>query len=283
MVCMTDMLLRLILGLCCIGYDQATSTGVINAADGLRIAYTSEGQGKPAIVFIHGWTCDRSHWRFQLADLRTSYRVIAIDLPGHGESGANRDAWSIDGLGADVATVVRGLELDDVVLVGHSMGAPVALSAAPRLSGVVRGIIAVDALHNVEFKGSPAAAQRMITRFTDDFDGARTRFMTGFFTDKDSPTLKWILEKTVKPERTAALGLLVDYHRFDFKAALSAAGVPVWAINAAGPYPTAVHINQKYAVFAADTMSGVGHFLMLEKADAMNRLLRNALDTFPEN
>ncbi len=206
------MIMRLALVLFSIGSGTASTgdrqTGWIHAEDGVRISYTSEGLGEPAIVFIHGWTCDHTHWRFQVPEFRKSFRIIAIDLPGHGASGANRDSWSIDGLGADVAAVVRGLKLEQVVLVGHSMGGPVALAAAPKLRGILRGIVPVDSVHNVEFSLPADAAKRFVKKFEDDFEGAWTRFMSGFFADRDSEILKSILKKLDGVDRKAAISLL---------------------------------------------------------------------------
>ncbi len=94
------MIMRLALALFSIGFGTASTDapemGWIHAEDGVRISYTSEGHGEPAIVFLHGWTCDHTHWRFQVPEFRKSFRVIAIDLPGHGSSGADRKSWSID-------------------------------------------------------------------------------------------------------------------------------------------------------------------------------------------
>ncbi|MCH7592026.1 MAG: alpha/beta hydrolase [Planctomycetes bacterium] len=257
--------------------------GSVRAEDGVRIAYSSEGHGEPAIVFIHGWTCDRTHWRFQVPEFRKSHRVIAIDLPGHGASGADRNAWSIDGLGSDVAAVVRGLKLDQVVLVGHSMGGPVALAAAPRLRGILRGIVAVDSVHNVEFTMPAETSDRFVKRFEHDFEGAWKRFMSGFFADPGSEILKSILEKAGGVDRRAAIELLADYNRFDWKSALAAAGVPVRAINAAKPFRTEVKINRKYGDFDAVLISDVGHFLMLEKPVDFNRHLRMMIEQLREN
>jgi pimeloyl-ACP methyl ester carboxylesterase len=279
--------MRLALALFSVGFGTASidgpEIGTIHAEDGVRISYTSEGHGQPAIVFIHGWTCDHTHWRFQVPEFRKSFRVIAIDLPGHGASGANRKSWSIEGLGADVAAVVRGLKLRQVVLVGHSMGGPVALAAAPKLRGILRGIVAVDSLQNVEFSAPPEAVDRIVKRFEDDFEGARTRFMSGFFADPDSEILKSILEKPDGFDRKAATLLLLAHSRFDSKSALAAAGVPVRAINAADGFPTAVEVNRKYGDFDAVLMPDVGHFLMLEKPVEFNRHLRIIIDRLQEN
>ncbi|MFQ5504824.1 MAG: alpha/beta fold hydrolase [Planctomycetota bacterium] len=280
------MVMRLTLALLTIGCGTGSidgpDVGSIRAGDGVRISYASAGHGELAIVFIHGWTCDRTNWRFQVPEFRKSFRVITVDLPGHGASGSDRNSWSIDGLGADVAAVVRGLKLEKVILVGHSMGGPVALAAAPKLRGILQGIVVVDTAHNVEFSYPPDAADRMVKKFEDDFEGAWTRFMSGFFADRDSDVLKSILEKPNKANRRAATLLLASYNRFDWKSALSAAGVPVRAINAAEPYPTDVKTNRKYGDFDAVLMPDVGHFLMLEKPVEFNRHLRIMIDQLKE-
>jgi len=277
MMRLTTTLIAFVLGLVA---PAAAETGTIPAADGVPISYTIEGQGEPAIVFIHGWTVDRTHWRFQVPAFRKSYRVVAIDLPGHGASGRNRDSWSIEGLADDVATVVRELKLEQVVLVGHSMGGFVVLAAASKLPGKVRGVVTVDSVHNVEYVAPPDVVKRIFARFELDFDSAWERFMTGFFDDPESEVLESILEHRDGFDRKAAFALLVDYNRFDSKAALKAAKVPVRGINAATPYPTAVEINRKYGDFDAVLMTGVGHFLMLEKPDEFNRHLGKLIEQF---
>ena len=91
------------------------------------------------------------------------------------------------------------------------------------------------------------------------------------------------MEKPGGTDRTAAIALLADYNRFDWKSALAAAGAAVRAINAADPYLTAVEINRKYGDFDAVLMRGVGHFLMLEKPVEFNRHLRTFIDHLREN
>lgn len=258
--------------------EDGKTVGKIRTTDGVQVAYTSQGQGQPAIVLVHGWTCNQSYWRLQVSELRKSFRVVTIDLPGHGASGANRASWSIDGLGVDVARVVRQLKLEKVVLVGHSMGGAVVLAAASKLEGIVQGVVAVDSLQNVEFRAPPDAVNRFVKRFEEDFDGARKRFMTGFFADPESEVLNWVQKTTDGIDHSAALAMLVAYNRFDAKSAMAAAGVPVRAINAAGAYPTEVEINRKHGDFDAVLMSDVGHFLMLEKPDVFNRRLRSIID-----
>ncbi len=67
----------------------------VTSADGVRVAYEVRGTGTPALVFIHGWSCDRSYWAGQLETFSREFQVVAIDLAGHGESGFGRQPWTI--------------------------------------------------------------------------------------------------------------------------------------------------------------------------------------------
>ncbi len=64
--------------------------------DGARIHYKSYGKGRDALVLVHGWGCNLDHWRDQIADLSKRNRVLALDLPGHGQSDKPQIAYSMD-------------------------------------------------------------------------------------------------------------------------------------------------------------------------------------------
>ena len=93
--------------------------------DGTQVAYEVFGVGPQTLVFVHGWSCDRSYWNAQIEPLSRNYQVVTLDLAGHGESGLSRNSWTIAGFGSDVAAVVTDLDTDCVVLIGHSMGGDV--------------------------------------------------------------------------------------------------------------------------------------------------------------
>ena len=102
---------------------------VVVSSDGVKISFDVQGEGEPALVFVHGWSNNRSMWDAQVAHFSEKYKVITVDLPGFGESGNNRQIWTMSLFGQDVAAVVNKLGLKQVVLVGFSMGAPVVIEA----------------------------------------------------------------------------------------------------------------------------------------------------------
>jgi sigma-B regulation protein RsbQ len=263
-----------------------TGPGTFAAGDGTPIAYEVRGRGEPTVVFIHCWACDRSYWHYQVDDLSRDHSVLALDLAGHGISGKSRKVWSIDGLGADVAGLVTGLGLKDVVLVGHSMGGPVALAAAGRLHGRVRGVVCADTLHNAETMPTRAMIDPMVASLERDFPGAMQQMVQSMFPpDSDQALAQDIIRKASAAERGPLIALLRDFANFDSREALMNAGVPVRCINASArppvTPPTAVDINRRYADFDAVLMQDVSHYLMLERPQEFNENLRWVLKDFP--
>src|SRR5690349_18059253 len=95
------------------------------SVDGLKLHSASAGTGN-AIIFVHGWTCDSTSWAAQVPEFAKKYRVLTLDLPGHGQSAGPADGKFSVGLFARAVEAVRAeAGVDRVVLVGHSMGAPV--------------------------------------------------------------------------------------------------------------------------------------------------------------
>ena len=147
-----------------------TVQGRARAADGVEIAYTVRGTGTVALVFIHGGLADRTFWKGQLDALSSRFRVVALDLAGHGESG-RRAAYTMSAWADDVRAVVDTLHLERVVLVGNSLGGPVALEAAHLLPGRVLGVIGIDTLHDLTQKMDEAASRSRAEAIRSDFAG----------------------------------------------------------------------------------------------------------------
>ena len=100
------------------------------SVDGLGIHAASVGSG-PTLVLVHGWTCDSSSWDGQVPAFSGDYRVITLDLPGHGRSDSPPDGKFSMNLFARAVEAVRAeAGAERIVLVGHSMGVPVKIGRA---------------------------------------------------------------------------------------------------------------------------------------------------------
>ena len=261
---------------------DTVTEGTVTAADGVTIHYDVRGAGDVAVVFVHCWSCSRAFWREQLEVFKDDYRVVSLDLGGHGASGAERDPFTVTGLAGDVVAVADALDLQKMILVGHSMGGPVSLEAAHRMPGRVAGIVAVDTLHNADFKYPQGMVDNMVASFESDFKGTMAGFFQGMASTSMSEELKsWIVDEASAARPEVAIALMSDFARIDMPALFENAGVPIRAINAAPQgemgMATDVEANRKYADFDAVLMQGVGHFLQLESPAEFNQHLERVL------
>ena len=256
----------------------AEGPNTVTAPDGVEIAYTVSGHGSPALVFIHGWMCDQSFWKAQVEEFSTTNTVVTIDLPGHGLSGTERDHWSMASYGSDVTTVVEHLGLENVVLIGHSMGGPVVLEAARLMPGRVASVVAVDTLQDADFEYEPQEVEGFITEFKDDFAGTCKGFTASMFVDGTEPAfIERITTDMCDGEPDIGAALIREFVDYDRGTALAAIEIPVTGINS-DMWPTNVEANRKYRPnFDAVVMKGAGHFLMIEKPEEFNRHLARVI------
>jgi pimeloyl-ACP methyl ester carboxylesterase len=255
--------------------EQQTGERSWTTADGETMPYVVAGAGDVTVLLVHCWMCDRSFWDAQVPALAPRYRVIAIDLPGHGRASARRAAWSVSGYGEDVAGLIAALDLSNVVLVGHSMGGPVSLRAAALAPGRVLGVVAVDSLHDAEFDYSGERVEGFLQAFESDFAGTCRRFIGQMVPEEGADAVReHVTDVGCNAERGAiGIALLRNFSAIDMEAWFGAAGVPIRAINAAGGNPTKTETNRKYADFDAVVVDGVGHYLHMTRPETFNPLL----------
>lgn len=248
--------------------------------DGVPIKYDSVGRGSPALVFIHGWAGDRSFWDNQSAYFSRRYQVVRLDLAGHGESGPGRKVYSIPAFGADVAAVVEKLGLKQVILIGHSLGGPVALEAERRLGNRVIGVVAVDIFHSKFIVPSEKMTEIIIKGFRDDFSKTMEGYISSMFMPTTDKTLvdrftRHTVDISRKEVVIGALEELFIWYRSDVNGALNRIGGKLRNINA-DPYPK--HANNPHP--SVVLIPGSGHFIEHEKPTEFNRVLEDMIKQF---
>jgi pimeloyl-ACP methyl ester carboxylesterase len=244
--------------------------------DNVHIEYHVYGSGEPAIVLVHGWAADANYWQAQIPALAAHYTVVALNLAGHGASGSNRSDWSIANYAGDVVAVARAIPDQQLILVGHSMGAAVALAAAPLLGTRVIGVVAVEALRSV---GRPALGahelDRRLAPFSADFIGSTRKLVTtSLFRSDADPTLvqKVAYDMSLEPQAIGVASMR-SLLALDLDALLPAVHVPVYAINSDLSPTDAARIRKALPDFSLDVLDHSGHFLMMEDPARFNPLL----------
>ena len=114
----------------------------IEIPNGIKIHYESTGEGFP-LVFVHGWCMSSRVWRYQAEAFASSYRLVTVDLRGHGESTGAGAGFDFDGFAADIAYLFARLDLREASVIGWSMGVQIALRAFSALRDRIASLVLV--------------------------------------------------------------------------------------------------------------------------------------------
>jgi len=255
---------------------------VVLSADNTPISYEVYGTGEPTLVFVHGWSCDSRYWRMQIDHFAKKYRVVVLDLAGHGQSGMTRKCYFMGAFADDVRAVTESVGSKTVILVGHSMGGEIVARAARMMPDRVIGVIGVDSLENVEYPLSSREAEAMLAPMLDDFRGESRAFVATMFHNNADPAVRqWVLDDIASAPPAIALeameAYLFEYVSGKVAKIFDGIEVPVVCVNG-DLWPVDLEANRRHIKsFEAITVPGGDHFLMLDKANAFNQALEKAV------
>jgi len=248
--------------------------------DGAKIHWTSMGQGSRTVILVHGWTCDETSWSEQVPALSKQYRVITVDLPGHGRSDQPAAGkFSMDVFAKAVEAVRAEANVDRVILAGHSMGGPVVYRYAQLYPSRTVALILVDA---PLFKGPDIQAfidQALAGVVGESGLKGREAMIRGMFSSATTPELQnRILKMMLRaPESTAkgAMSSMADPAVWESRALQ----IPALAIFAATYAGNGLDTTKSYLPdLQFLNVPGTGHFLMMEKPAEFNQHVMAFMD-----
>lgn len=259
--------------------------------DNAVINYQVSGNGEITLLFVHGSYNDQTYWKSEVEFFNRDYTVVTLDLPGHGQSGDERKNWSIAGFAEDVITVIKELGLQNVVLIGHSMGASVNLIAATSYPKPVIGFIAIDYFKNAgtplpdEFQQQVEEIKR---KLKTDFRNTNEQYARmALLTAQTAPAIS---KKVVEAYRNAnqPMGIATTPEIFDMykveQKLLPQLPFKLYLINV-DYKPTNEAALQQYTVNGYEVlhMNGTSHFPMLESPAVLNNLLQEVIQEISVN
>ncbi len=247
--------------------------------DGIKIHSSMEGEGSRAVILVHGWTCDETTWKSQVPELAKSYRVITLDLPGHGKSGSPKDGkLSMELFARAVEAVREEAKAERVVLAGHSMGTPVVIQYARMYPQHVIALVFVDGL--VSMPKMAAGIMPSAERFAS-LEGSKIRenIIRGMFSSATTPEMQeHILSMMLgAPGETAAgaMDAIMDPSIYKDDV-FSQPVLGLYADGSGAIDPES--IKNRFPKLEYCEIPGTGHFLMLEKSAEFNKLILSFLD-----
>jgi pimeloyl-ACP methyl ester carboxylesterase len=267
------------------GYASAQETWphMAISEDGTPISYEVSGTGDPTLIFVHGWCCDSRYWREQVLEFSKKYRVVVLDLAGHGHSGMSRIIYSMSSFGEDVKAVTEAVGGKRVILIGHSMGGPVIVEAARLMPERVVGLIGIDTFKNVESSPTKEVTKTVMAALEKNFPDACKQFIGRAFSPKTDPKLReWILSDMSSAPPQVALSASNDMigQSITGEAAkmFEDIRIPVMTING-DLEPINYEANRKHMLsFDAVVIKEAGHFLMMARPDEFNKELEKVIN-----
>lgn len=265
--------------------------------DGGSLHVVERGQGRP-LVLLHGIMLNAELWSPQLHGLADGFRVLAVDLRGHGRSRAGTDGYGMEVLGRDVATILTELDLHNALVVGHSMGGMATLTFAldhpdlrrERVAGL--GLVATAAAQlfpNALVPRMAALGGLVVERLDSGRPVPALRF-TGndlsLFLCRAAfgkhPSAAAVEQVRASIEATdddalhrSAIGIL-DHHATD---RLGEIDTPAFVVVGRRDILTPATFGRRLAERLPDAeltvLAGAGHQLMQERPDALGGLIRD--------
>lgn len=244
--------------------------------DGNKIHYYDVGsrKNKNAIVFVHGWTCTADFWS-ESYNAFPEYRVIALDLPGHGQSDKPTANYTMEYFAKAVEAVLKKAKVKKAVLVGHSMGTPVIRQFYRLYPDQTLGLVIVDGALR-PFANKEQMAQFMAL-LRSDYKTQAPKMVDGMLQPvKDEALKKRIRDAMLATPDYVALSAM-DGMADEKIYAPDKIDVPVLALMAKSPFWTP-DVKEVYQSIAPDIdfrmWANVSHFLMMEKPKEFNEEIR---------
>lgn len=261
--------------------------GVVPSKDGTLISYEMHGSGNPTLVFVHGWSCDSRYWRAQLSHFTKNYRVITLDLAGHGHSGTTRSHYTMLAFGEDVQAVTEATGSRRIILVGHSMGGSVIAEAARLIPDRVIGLIGIDTLENIEYPLTREELTKMMAPLEKNFKAGSRQFVEEMISPQTDPKLReWILSDISAAPPVVAISamdsMMSQYISGRAAKIFDEIRLPVITVNG-DLWPINFEANRRHMFsFDAIVLKEADHFLMLDRPEEFNRALEKAIHTVIE-
>jgi pimeloyl-ACP methyl ester carboxylesterase len=273
--------LLVLLQLSCINEHKPANDHIKISDNGVNIAYTDTGKGDTALLLVHGWGLNKGYWTSQVNYFSKRFRVIAIDLPGFGESGKNRTVWNTEAYGRDVDSVIAQLHLNKVILVGHSMAGNIILQAAVNANGHVIGLVGVD-----NFKGVGHAETEQdkkdyaiaIDQMRHHFKPFATQYFNQalFYKTTADTIKKRILGDITKADSVIATDCMVE-DNFDEVKQLQAVKKKLYLINSDYTPTDTTGLVSNHILCQIYYIHATGHFPMVEKPQEFNTALTDII------
>lgn len=250
------------------------------STDGVKIHFHETGKGNITLVFVHGWLGNGDWWSAQQTYFKDKYKIVQIDLGGHGKSGKSRTNWSSKQYADDINAVLQEIDSNEIILIGHSMSGAYVLEASIE-SQKIKSIVLVDTLKDLGQKFTYEQAEEyQFTHYRNNFELAVKNILPQYLFVEDTPdSVKEKLQNEFLQNKSDfAINALKPLYLMDINAIAKLVNIPVRAINSDAS-PTNSDNNRMYLKdYDCKIITKTGHYPMLEKPTEFNEILNRLIE-----
>jgi len=260
----------------------------IKTKSGLNWHFHSQGQGQ-AVLFIHGWSFDESVWFKQIDSFISRYRVITLDLPGHGQTNYKSSIDIIE----EVKFIVEELGLKNINLVGHSLGGFLSLQLVSKYPELIKKLVLIGApakfveSKEYSFGLRESDINKLKNFLSKDYPNILLVFMRWLFTkdERGQKDFRSIWEKLSTkrawPQKEAMADFLFIIEKEDIREQLSSLNIPTLIICGTGdpicPVESMGYLNKQIKDSKVKLFPGCGHLPFLTQAKRFNKVVKEFL------
>lgn len=227
------------------------------------------------MVFVHGWTCDMSHFAPQVEHYLPSHRCVSVDLRGHGTSDAPEQQYTVEGFADDVAFLCDEIGVKDAVLVGHSMGGAIVAGLAARRPDLAHSVVMLDPA--ILF---PPESVALIGQLADAFAGpggmeVLRQFEAGqfFLSTSDGALKERVLDAACRTRQHVVASAFRNLPSFDAGSSLRSLKCPVMYVGAEPSITDIAKVKEPAPGIVVGNTVGSGHFHQLEVPEQINAMI----------
>ena len=251
-----------------------------------ELHYTLSGTGPITLVFVHGWCINGEYWNQQMERFKNRYQVLTLDLAGHGESPKIHGTMTMANYADGVIRLLKKLQIDNIILVGHSMSGNINLRVYQKMADKVIGFIGVDNFQVVGHQPSQPEMEQftqIMNELRKDYKGSVREFAESglFHPATDSAVRNRVIADVANTDPTLSISTLESLsmeYRYE-QEMLPEMSVPLLVVAT----EQSIHSDSSLKQFCPNgykfwAIKNSGHYPMIEQPEEFNHLLNEAIE-----
>ena len=260
--------------------------------NGVKLAYYVYGEGQPTLIFLVAWIWTAEFWQPQVNYFSQNFKMVTIDMRGTGESDKPAGDYTLDLYADDLDSIIEELKEKNVVLIGESIGASIAIKYVTKYPGKVSKLVLVGGsphpLATDDFPyGMPEnSLAPLLTITKETYSNVARAFIELIFSESGTEYLKeWGLKMGVKTPMEISVNSFMNFVKEDLRPLLRKIDMPTLILHGEKDIiftrvsEGAKYIHENISGSKNYIFEGKGHFPSITAADKFNRTLKEFVTT----